>query len=158
MELLDPPTIIRKNSQYYYQETEYPKIYKNSYWGSHQSPQERLTDEIIQNRNDFIKQFKIKKYKTPTIAQWHKYEQEFQHQEIDHKEYYEDIYGRLICVCSQHDPCSSYIHMKPIYHSNQWSGYKIIETKKSKNVFNKAYTFETKLEPKTTTHAGTPDI
>lgn len=48
--------------------------------------------------------------------------------------------------------------MKPIYHSNQWSGYKIIETKKSKNVFNKAYTFETKLEPKTTTHAGTQDI
>ena len=122
----------------YYQSTDYPDIYKHSYWGSHTTTDKSPNTEIIKNRNEFIKRFQIAKYKRLTLPQWYKHEHEHPaNLFIDHKEYYEDIYGRMIYVCSQHNPYPLYKQMKPIYASNQWSGYQIVETTKSKKLLMK---------------------
>jgi hypothetical protein len=130
----------RKN----YQTTEYPNIYKNAYWGSF-SVSDNLNPEIIKNRNEFIKRFKITKYKKITEHQWRKQNWEwdgstiisYNRIDIDHQEYYEDIYGRMIYVCSQYNPYPLYKQMKPIYTLDNWSGYKIAETTKSKKILMK---------------------
>ena len=127
-------------TQYYYQTTDYPNIYKNAYWGTHQIC--RLTNgqilrpeaDIIQNRNDFIKRFEIVKYKRPTPRQWDIQEEKNGRTRIDHREYYEDIHKRTIYVCSQYDPFPMYRQMKPIYSPSQWSGYQIVETTQSKKL------------------------
>jgi hypothetical protein len=123
--------------KHYYQTTDYPKIYKGSYWGSHETcissnGIKDPTQDIIQNRNDFIKQFQIIKYKQVTYRQWER--MHHHHRRRDHQEHYEDVYGRIIYVCSQYEPYPLYKQMKPIYSPGQWSGYQIAETIKSKKI------------------------
>lgn len=135
---------------YYYQTTDYPKIYKNAYWGTHKvctrnNDSQYPEADIIQNRNDFIKQFKIVKYKRPTQRQWEIQESKHCRSRIDHREYYEDIHKRIIYVCSQYDPFPMYNQMKPIYSAGQWSGYQIVETTQSKKLL--IQTIFSKLPP-----------
>lgn len=122
-----------------YQATEYPHIYGCSYWGSHRiTNRYKLDLEIIKNRNDFIKRFKITKYKKLTSLQWYKKEREQPSGlEFDHQEYYENINGCMIYVCSQFNTYPLYKQMKPIYDIDQWSGYQIVETTKSKKLLMK---------------------
>jgi len=135
--------------KHYYETTDYPKIYKNAYWGSHQIQTLKNVhypeQEIIQNRNDFIKRFEILKYKRPTHRQWEIQEKLHHNTRIDHREYYEDRHGRTIYVCSQYDPFPFYKQMKPIYSPSQWSGYQIVETTKSKKLL--IQTIFSKLPP-----------
>ena len=124
----------------YYKLTDYPKIYAYTYWGSHRADNYNLglNLEIIKNRNDFIKRFQIIKYKKITSSQFYKDQCEKHGSlRIDHQEYYEDIYGRTIYVGSQHIPYPLYKQMKPIYAIDQWSGYQIVETTKSKKLLMK---------------------
>lgn len=78
------------NSCLHANRTEYPNIYVNSYWGKFQSEPEI---NIIINRNDFIKEFKIKKYASRVPAYVSKYTDK-NHKgykswhSIDHREYY----------------------------------------------------------------------
>jgi hypothetical protein len=127
---------------YYYQLTDYPHIYGNTYWGSSTIKKRYTLDtpnlEIIKNRNDFIKRFKITKYKKLTLLQWEKDQRERPSSLIiDHKEYYENINGCMILVCSQYNPYPLFKQMKPIYALDQWSGYQIVETTKSKKLLMK---------------------
>jgi len=48
---------------FYYSQTKYPHIFRNSYWGHHRSLEGCLVpDEIIANRNELIEHFKITAY------------------------------------------------------------------------------------------------
>ena len=50
-----------------YNKTNYPEIFKNTYWGNFDNCGEK-EDEIIENRNTFIEQFKVKNiYKTKLL-------------------------------------------------------------------------------------------
>jgi len=53
----------------YCQETKYPSIYKNSYWGRHRyNPQNPIHEKIIFNRNEFIEKNNITSF-VKTLSQ-----------------------------------------------------------------------------------------
>jgi hypothetical protein len=61
---------------------------------------------------------------------------------MDHQEFYEDNWGRMVQVYSEY-PRTHYgifprfTPMKPIYALDQESGYRIVETLKSKHLLDK---------------------
>ena len=118
----------------YYETTNYPNIYKNSYWGNFDVEADRPEKEVIQNRNAFIENHQIVVHKRLTMTQYDKYRTE-----ADHQETYEDKLGRIVQVYSEHNSKKYPIYkpMKPIYALDQVSGYRKIETRKSKNILMK---------------------
>jgi len=118
----------------YYELTKYPHIYKNSYWGSFKSKNDKPDKETVENRNVFIETHQIVAYKRLTHSQSHKYKTD-----ADHQEWYEDKQGRIIQVYSEY-PRKEYPMfkpMRPIYAECQVSGYRKIETRKSKHILMK---------------------
>ena len=81
----------------YYQLTKYPDIYCSSYWGGHTPNKFDPKTEIIQNRNSFARKFQLvpRGNISSSVQEKHRYN-------ADHQEMYEDKWGRLIQVCSQH--------------------------------------------------------
>lgn len=65
-----------------YQMTEYPRIFKKSYWGRHLYEE----DDIIENRNMFVRDFRVKEYKS--YIPWSFDHDLFSIKHSDHKEYY----------------------------------------------------------------------
>jgi len=148
----------------YSQLTEYPEIYKRSYWGGHTPSKYDDRTEIIQNRNAFARKFQLVPRKEISYTFQEKYRYYADHQEI-----YEDKWGRVIQLYSQHYLCGEakddrryrgqrienceyydarwkkktippFIPFKPtppMYAPDQVSGYRIIETPRSKNILLK---------------------
>jgi hypothetical protein len=119
----------------YYEKTAYPKIFKYSYWGAFKATDDRPNPDIIENRNAFVKDLQI-------VSRWKSGGRNKHRTEMDHQEFYEDKLGRMVQVYSEY-PRTHYgifpmfIPMKPIYALDQESGYRIIETRKSKNILEK---------------------
>lgn len=85
-------------SLYNYQYTQYPNIFKNVYWGHFKEPIEK---NIIENRNNFIKEFDIIKKKDLTKKLdnfgW---EESDNDRMFDHRECYIDKNGNYILIIS----------------------------------------------------------
>jgi hypothetical protein len=121
----------------YYEKTAYPKIFKYSYWGSFNAIKDKPDKGTVENRNAFVKDLQIvSHWKSGGVIQKHR-------TEMDHQEFYEDKWGRMVQVYSEY-PRTHYMRfipqftpMKPIYALDQESGYRIVETRKSKNILEK---------------------
>lgn len=114
---------------YYFELTKYPKIYSKSYWGNfllskiHMYLKNRFnTKQMIHNRNLFVEQYNIVKYKKPR----RNFENEIAHYRYtDHNEYYQDKDGNYLHVFSNH-PCKDHMRLYddytiiyPLYAENQ---------------------------------------
>ena len=110
----------------YADHTRYPEIYSCSYWGSFVG---KPHDDIIKSRNKFVEERHIVSPKRLTSGQ---YRNNYL-QGLDHQEFYEDSLGRIIHVYSQHQVSPLFTPMSPIYNKGQVSGYRAVETRKSKN-------------------------
>lgn len=117
----------------YYKKTAYPEIYKSSNWGNRNDIYIECDKSIYDNRNAFIKNHGIVKYRRMT------YKESRSNPTVDHDESYEDIWGRLIQVysCYSKIPNPHYIPMKPMFGLDQISGYRKVETRKSKTILMK---------------------
>lgn len=78
-------------TEYVCNKTEYKKIYENTYWGKFiQEENKGITDEIIENRNKLIRDYKIKK-KCTAYTKIEKINKKIKKEwsDYDHLEYYE---------------------------------------------------------------------
>lgn len=91
------------NDLFYYQLTEYPKIYKNVYWGNFKDTINKINDEknIIENRNNFIREFNIVRTKN-LIKKYNNFgwEESDNDRMFDHSESYIDKDKNYILVVS----------------------------------------------------------
>ena len=89
---------------YYYELTKYPKIYERTYWGCFNNTLEdqgETLTKIINNRNNFIIEFGIKRnikrfYDNKKIIITEKFKKD----NLDHIEYYETTDNKIIIVSS----------------------------------------------------------
>ena len=93
-----------------YQKTDYPKIFRSSYWGQHLFKESNI--EIINNRNEFVKEYNITKL----------YEPPFQDTVyLDHEEVYRSkIIGPVVLIYSP------YILDSKITGFNIKNGFKLV--------------------------------
>lgn len=124
----------RQNRMRYYEQTKYPNIYKYTYWGNFSAKGDKPDKGTVENRNTFIEAHQIVAYKRLSPTQSNKYKTE-----ADHQESYEDKLGRIVQVYSEHHSKKypMYKPMKPIYALDQNSGFRKIETRKSKTLLMK---------------------
>jgi hypothetical protein len=84
----------------YYEKTKYPAIYKNVYWGWFDTAKEKYSEEIINNRNQFIERNNIKgtcHFKSLSErSNWFQCE-------LDHKEMYRGRDDRIFLLYSNYD-------------------------------------------------------
>lgn len=87
----------------YYEKTNYPKIYKKTYWGAFRDDKNKVSNFVIYNRNRFIEDFNIQSYKRlvylENIIEY--YRKKIGHLIIDHVEYYKTkkyVNGKFDCV------------------------------------------------------------
>jgi hypothetical protein len=118
-----------RKARYYYEYTQFPKIFSKTYWGNFKLLNEHPCPEyIFENRNEFIKYFNIKSvYKMPYNMQ-KKYDYIFK--EGDHFEIYKTNDKKIIIVNSPYhhrEVHNSFIKCKPMYNSDATSYYLIIE-------------------------------
>jgi len=112
---------------YYYDLTAYPKIYKSTYWGTfklyEEKPDERL-NKIIENRNNFIKEFNIKCYEKK-LPKYMLMRCEKIINIGDHVEKYKTNDNKLIILNSPYEPSEKehqhflklgYIEVQPLYN------------------------------------------
>jgi len=109
--------------------TNYPAIYKNAYWGNFR---QKFPDEIIDARNNFIRDYGI-------VSYWDGSRYQIDDPDginYDHKEYNRDREGRVVQVYSQSEKKGfdeSFTKIAPMYQLDQFTAIKILETTKSKN-------------------------
>lgn len=117
-----------------YQKTKYPKIYSRTYWGS--SSYENCGDNIIENRNKFIEEYKI--INICKTQRCDKFRRVFsKYVDLDHVEYY-TVNGdsNIILVLNSPYCVNDEEHAKlvehgfkkiyPLYHNSAQSYVKII--------------------------------
>jgi hypothetical protein len=117
--------------------TEYSKIFKDTYWGNFQTRENYPRPEIVNNRNDFIKEHDIVAVKFPTEKiYWSEIEPHKNN--MDHVEFYRDKIGRVVCVYSsepgRYKSVPGYEKIKPIYAVDQDTMIRKYETPKSKRL------------------------
>lgn len=141
---------------YYYDLTDYPKLYKSTYWGTfkcyEEKPDERL-NKIIENRNNFIKEYDIKCHEKK-LPKYMLMRCEKHINIGDHVEKYKTNDNKLIILNSPYSPSEKeheqflklgYIEIKPLYnHFAKTYLYitDIVTSQKKYNVANK-----TAIEP-----------
>jgi hypothetical protein len=84
--------------------TEYPKIFKNVYWGNFDNKTDKLEQNIIENRNNFVKEFEIVRVKN-IPQKYHKYynfEKRYNENKdfFDHVEEYKTKNNDYLVICS----------------------------------------------------------
>jgi hypothetical protein len=89
---------------YYCNMTEYPKIFKNVYWGNFDNETDKLEQNIIENRNNFVKEFEIVRVKN-IPQKYHKYynfEKRYNENKdfFDHVEEYKTKNNDYLVICS----------------------------------------------------------
>ncbi|MEI7675011.1 MAG: hypothetical protein WCI60_04735 [bacterium] len=89
---------------YFYDCTKYPKIYDATYWGHFKAMGTHyLEPEIVENRNNFINDYHIKK----VIKKLQKFEKHIIGQ-CDHLEYYITTEKKQILICSPYSNFDSF--------------------------------------------------
>ena len=85
----------------YYNNTNYPNIFKETYWGNFDLETTDLLSmkNIFYSRNKFVDDFKIKK-STRKYPQW--VENEKSHRDFDHVEVYKDIHNQYVIIFSNY--------------------------------------------------------
>lgn len=125
----------------YSDKTEKKKIYQNTYWGQFSlkdRTQEELNEleEVVLNRNRFVKEFKIKSIVNKCPVKFDKYLNKFKNSnKTDHMEIYLTNDDKYIILNSPYDPDEKKVpDMQKIYkmYNNAYSFIKII----SKNELN----------------------
>jgi len=110
---------------YYYNLTDYPKIYRTTYWGNFRYREDNfISKDIIENRNNFIKDFDIKSHGKSLP----KYMLNKCHKHInvgDHVEKYKTNDNKLIIINSPYGSSEKekkeleelgYVEVKPMYN------------------------------------------
>jgi len=88
-------------TNYYYSLTNYPNIYNGTYWGRFDNHNDRLESSIIENRNNFINDFNIKKVISSKIPQYIRKQIENQDNlDLDHREYYKNNDNKYVVIIS----------------------------------------------------------
>jgi hypothetical protein len=116
----------------FYTKTEYPKIYMSTNWGHFKliHPWEFIeTKNIMENRNQFIKDYNIKKVKRETVKIYRFIKEEEKKLPLDHTEIYITNDKKLIIITSP------YKHVDPL--DFEFWGWTMIYNLYS----NDAYTF-----------------
>lgn len=82
--------------------TKYPKIFDNTYWGAWRQKKNNktITDDIINNRNKFIKDYNIKSCPRKTPRYVDKYTNRNVYRYLDHTEEYITNDGYYILISS----------------------------------------------------------
>ena len=135
-------------SFFYYDKTKYPRIYKDCYWGNfeYDSSRNLNDDHIYENRNNFIENHNIKKYKGYRIPIKLKnvikiIENDIQKKyslHIDHIEIYETIEKDIIYLTSPYQKLedkdekllldnTKFTKNRPLYSSGATSYYTIFQ-------------------------------
>ncbi len=108
----------------FYECTDYPEIYKKVYWGNFSTDSIFREDEMITNRNNFIKRYNIKnvreQYKLDESV-WEKCA--LKKQGLDHIELYSTKDGRKMQVCSQKQEVSDGWEEISAMYSSQFGTY-----------------------------------
>ena len=113
-----------------FEQTKYPKIFENVYWAK--SPYNPEEEAIIENRNEFVRQFDIKKRcKRLLPLRVTRYTQtpfgnRLPH--IDHLEVYNDGYGNFVLVSSPYDG----ERFEEIYKKHDWIEFKNLYSNRTK--------------------------
>jgi len=105
----------------YYQLTEYPNIYINTYWGAFEDTNGLIDDDIILNRNNFIKDFNIKN--KPKLSAWcSRFLNTLPKQFLDHPEIYRDREKNFVFVtspyCWNEEPPKPFREVGKMYTTN----------------------------------------
>jgi len=91
----------------FYECTDYPEIYKKVYWGNFDADSVFREDEMITNRNNFIKMYNIKNVREQYKLDEYSWEKcALRKQGLDHIELYSTKDGRKMQVCSQNQEVS----------------------------------------------------
>ncbi len=108
-----------------YSATQYPQIYSNTYWGSSTlEPYNGITQEIIQNRNNFISNFNISKCAVPPKYIEKQISNELELGIIDHLECYKTTDKRYILISSPYKTEGlTKIKFADGYEQNGWAKY-----------------------------------
>lgn len=92
---------------YFYEATNYPKIYINTYWAGFKIEEnfhpERWVKPIIENRNLFIFDYNIKSFKKRTIKIQNFLNEEQKYLPLDHTEQYITHDKKIIVITSPYD-------------------------------------------------------
>lgn len=106
--------------------TKYPKIFKGSYWGICYCEDEIYEDEIIKNRNEFVREFDIKSSINDFVT---KLSINF----FDHEEAYIARNNRHISIVSpygEHNDIAEELGYKPykhLYHPEAYTYIRVFE-------------------------------
>ena len=133
---------------YYYEFTDYPDIYCNTYWGNFSLRRRekylktKFKTLIVYNRNRFIKEYNIVKCKTPRR---NLIDEILNDNYTDHNEYYQDKDGNYIHLFSTHpyddmEIYKDYTIIYPLYHEYQTTFIKYLprlKPKKTKQIKTK---------------------
>lgn len=125
----------KRNLPYFYEQTNYPKIYGNSYWGHFKETEllSAVEPELIVNRNNFIPEFDIKSYYRMPKYMLKKYETMLDMNskyKIDHIETYKTKDNRCVIVNSPYFMTEEdekallelgYVKYKPLYRRGSMS-------------------------------------
>ena len=108
----------------FYECTDYPEIYKKVYWGNFNAHSVFREDEMITNRNNFIKLYNIKnvreQYKLDEST-WEKCA--LKKKGLDHIELYSTKDGKKMQVCSQNKNAGEGWEEVSAMYSSQFGTY-----------------------------------
>ena len=93
----------------YYTHTNYPKIFNQTYWGAFDNSKNKLEEEIIENRNQFIRTYNIKdiKAKSKVPAYINKFIDRNAYPFLDHTEVYITKDNNYIAISSPYADINS---------------------------------------------------
>jgi hypothetical protein len=117
--------------------TEYPEIFGRTYWGAFKYNHE--VDDIIENRNDFIKKYNIKNKRPLKDKLWQMFSEEKKRTnlDLDHLEVYNTNDNKLIAITSP------FKHVNPSdFEKEGWTSIYPL-------YYEEAYTFLKEVDPKT---------
>jgi hypothetical protein len=107
--------------------TKYPKFYKNTYWGNFLAKDDHLiSDEIINNRNKMVENFKIKSHTKNIPVFLNKYQGRFI---IDHQEFYRLENKKILMIFSPYGNFS----LEDIKDLNDKYGFELLDSVYSVN-------------------------
>lgn len=102
--------VVKKSDRdYYYTHTNYPKIFNQTYWGAFDNSKNRLEDEIIENRNNFISAYNIKdiKAKSKVPEYINKFIDRNVYNFLDHTEVYITKDNNYVAISSPYSDMNS---------------------------------------------------
>jgi hypothetical protein len=119
---------------FYATRTKHEKIFLNSDWGTHyyaDGDENSLDTALVEARDNFVARFGVVRYATMQTTKMNVFG-------LPNQEFYEDKLGRVIHIYSDVGPLRPSFHeTSPLHTVGVPSGYRFIETTKSKHVMIK---------------------